>query len=472
MDYYYYDEQIQENGADDEDYEYDDAALGDETFTDVCKGCMLQTTHQIQQYIIILLGCGLVHRILWQILKQIREIKTAYHILSIACGLLSLWLYVGPSTLYVIINIVNICSFVRVFNAFDRIGHKGLWSCTYIIFSQLLAESLLKHDKFESIRGPQMVVSMKMISVAFELQDGRETFQWIPIIGYLCSPSSLILGPWVPYKMYKDHNKISGKKLKQIFNIILYIILSIFYLNLSNCLLPWLKQLWNGGLWYRTYMDALSVRCSHYFISYLSHATLLSNIWSPSSSLLMPSAPFRIVKPLEIEFPRSLAMAIRNWNIPMHMWLKSTIFQRMRSSYVFAILITYLVSCLVHGFNYLVYCILISLGLFSYFENKLRRTLAQVFNACIESTPCRNSCKYKHCTRNSRLPWYTTQSLLVRLVNAVFSFITLLQLAYLGVMLNSNNSSASPLDNLLVWSNMNFFGHWLASTMALFYFAI
>ncbi|XP_073829631.1 protein-serine O-palmitoleoyltransferase por [Musca autumnalis] len=349
----------------------------------------------------------------------------------------------------------------------------GLWSCAYVIFSQLLAELLLKHDKFETIRGPQMLISMKMISVAFDIQDGRETFQWLPILGYLCSPSSLILGPWIPYKMYKDTNKTSGKKFKQIGYIIFYIILAVLFLNLSNCMLPWLKQLWNGGLWYRTYMDALSVRCSHYFISFLSHATLLTNIW-PHSPILVggSSTALRIVKPLEIELPRSLAMAIRNWNIPMHIWLKTTIFQRLRSSYVLAILVTYLVSCLVHGFNYLVYLILISLGLFSYFENKLRRTLAQVFNACVEAIPCRNNCKYKHCPKNSRLPWYTMPSILVRLVNFVFSFIALLQLAYLGVMLNSQNASASPLDNLLVWSNMNFFGHWLASATALFYFAI
>lgn len=469
MDYYYYDEHIHENDAED-DYEYD--ATAEETFADVCKGCIIQTTQQIQQYIIILLGCGLVHRMLWELIKSVREIKMAYHFLSIGCGLLSLWLYVGPSTVYIVVNILNICSFVRILFALQRLRHKGLWSCTYIIFSQLLAELLLKHDKFETIRGPQMVVSMKMISVAFEIHDGRETFQWIPIIGYLCSPSSLILGPWIPYKMYKEHNKTSAKTVKQILNIIFYIVLSVLHLNLSNCLLPWLKQLWNGGLWYRTYLYALSVRCSHYFISYLSHATLLCNTWAHSSHLAISSGPFRIVKPFEIEFPRSLSMAIRHWNIPMHVWLKSTIFQRVRSSYVFAILLTYLVSCLVHGFNYLVYLILMSLGLFSYFENKLRRTLAQVFNACIEATPCRNSCKYKHCPRNSRLPWYTTPCLVVRCVNFIFGLLSVVQLAYLGVMLNSNNSTAALVDNLLVWSNMKFFGHWLASAMALFYFTI
>ncbi|XP_075159152.1 protein-serine O-palmitoleoyltransferase por [Haematobia irritans] len=461
MDYYYYDgpEHDLEQQAD--DYEYDSELIGEESFSDLCNGCIKETSLQIQQYIIILLSCGLVQVILWEVAKCLREIKALYHLLSIFCGLLSLWLYVGsPSTMYVVIHIVNICSFLRVIIVMN-IKHKGLFSCVYTIACQLLCEILLGAEHFETIRGPLMLVTMKLISVAFDLQDGKESFHWLTLLGYLCSPSSLILGPWIPFRSYRERNDKHGSRKWNIVNIFLHVSLSLIFLNLSNCLVPWLKQLWNGGIWYRTYMDSLSIRCSHYFISYLSHATLLVNYCSQ----------LQIVKPLQVEFPRSLSTAIRSWNIPMHIWLKNTVFNRLRSSHsnFFAIIITYLVSCLVHGFNYKVHLVLVSLGLFSYFENKLRFTLAQIFNACIEAYPCRSNCKYKHCTRkgiNSK-----KQILLLYLVNMTFSVIAILQLAYLGIMLNSNNLTPF-LDHLLVWSHMNFVGHWLASSMALFYLAI
>lgn len=473
MDYYYYDDQIAENDLErNDDYEYDTEILGEETFSDLFKGCMMSSTQQIQQYILILLGCGLIHRILWKVttlLQQTAPPKTCYHIISIFCGILALWLYVGTSTCYVFLHVLNVTSFLRIMHGMLQTRRKaGLYSCLYTIGCLLIAEILLTEDKYETIRGPQMVVSMKLISVGFDIQDGREHFQWFPTVGYLCSPSSLILGPWVPYRVYNEHNKAVTKKLKLLLKICLYLVFSVIFLNLSNCILPWTKQVWNGGLWFRTYMDALSVRCSHYFISYLSHAILLSSASSPTT--------VQIVKPMEIEIPRSLSVAIRNWNIPMHLWLKENIFQRVRatkSSYLLPILATYLVSCSVHGGNFKVHLVLVSLGIFSYVENKLRRTLAHIFNACIDASPCRkNNCKYQHCPRNSRIPWYYPNSgMVVRMVNIMFSFIALLQLTYLGVMLNSGNIS-SVLDYLSVWSNMNFFGHWLAMAMALFYVAI
>lgn len=476
MDYYYYDDdQLSDNELDaTEDYEYDSVLLGEETFTDLYKGCIKASTVQVQQYIVILLGCGLMHRILWEVIKRIQETRLLYHLVSIACGMLSLWLYVGPTTTYVLLHILNTCSFLRLVVALN-VKQKGLYLCVYTIGCQIILECLMGEEMYETIRGPQMVVSMKLISVAFDIQDAKETFGWFSFIGYLCSPSTFILGPWTSFRDYKQSNACLTKT-QLLLRIIAFITLSVVFLNLSNCIIPWLKHLWNGGIWSRTYLDALSVRCSHYFICYLSHATLLISRCPQGTSTSTNS--FHIVKPFKIEFPRSLSEVIRNWNIPMHLWLRRHVFQRLRSAkypYFFSILTTYMISCLVHGFNYKVHLILISLGVFSYFENSLRRTLAHVFNACVESRGCEQNCKYLYCSRgrNVDASWWSWGRTLVRLVNVVFSLIVILQLAYLGVMLNSNSSFASsPADILQVWSHLKYVGHWLASAMALFYVAI
>ena len=72
--------------------------------------------------------------------------------------------------------------------------------------------------------------------------------------------------------------------------------------------------------WLMAYRDALSFRCSHYFVSYFSEATTLA--------AGIDSSPTRnwavtVTRPWNVELPRSLVEVVINWNIPMHAWLKN-----------------------------------------------------------------------------------------------------------------------------------------------------
>ena len=477
MDYYYYD-QLGDNELDgNEDYDYDAMLMPpDESFKDVYEGCMQSSTQQVQQYIIVLLGCAVLHRMSWEALKRLlgnnSRHQYLYHLSSLIWGLLGLWFYVGTqNSIYVGLHIINLCTFLKV-TVLMKIKRTGAVLCMYTIVWQLLFEYFLKSEQYETIRGPQMVVSMKLISLAFEIQNEKLKYHLIEFFGYLANPASLILGPWVSLKDYRPDPNAKVKAMTVIIRIAFNVFLAVIFLNLSNCLVPWLKQLMAPGVWWAIYLDAFSVRCSHYFVCYLSQATLLTAISGNCCTTFMSLQS--IVNPVAIEFPRSLSQVIRAWNIPMHLWLKHNIFNSLRSSkysYFKAIVLTYLVSCLVHGFNYKVHLVLISLGFFSYFENLLRRCLAQVFDACIESSACKNNCKYKLCPRRSQGGYFSTSILLVRLANFIFSLLVILQLAYLGVMLNADIlSHTKSLDTvLLVWSNMNYFGHILALLMFTFY---
>lgn len=467
MDYYYYDQEGDDELEDNEDYDYDSMVLPDEeSFKDVYQGCIKSSTQQVQQYILVLVGCGLLQRVAWEIVRRSVGNRHQYlhHLISLVCGLISLWFYVGAgSSLYVCLHVLNLCLFLKLALRL-KIKYTGPLLCMYTILCQLFCEYLLKSEQYETIRGPQMVVSMKLISVAYEVQDEKEKYQLITYLGYMLSPASLILGPWVSLKDYRPDFSVRLKLMPHLGRILLNILFAVTFLNLSNCIVPWLKQSMSAGLWWSTYLEAFSVRCSHYFVCYLSQATLMS---TSTNSLTYTQS---IVNPWAIEFPRSLSEVIRNWNIPMHLWLKQNIFNRLRATkcpYFVAIFITYLVSCLVHGFNYKVHLVLISLSCFSYFENLLRRCLAQVFDACIESTCCKQSCKYLHCPRRVTKQYFTPASLLVRFVNFSFSLIVVIQLAYLGVMLNATTSSTMTI--LEIWYNMNYLGHILAMIMFVFY---
>lgn len=477
MDYYYYD-QLGDNELDDnEDYDYDAMPLSpDELFKDVYEGCMQSSTQQVQRYILVLLGCACLHRISWETLKRLlgnnRNHQYLYHLSSLIWGLMGLWFYVGTKgSFYVGLHVLNLCAILKL-TLLMKINRIGTVLCTYTIAWQLLFEYFLKSEQYEIIRGPQMVVSMKLISLAFEIQNEKLKYHLLSCIGYLANPASLILGPWVSLKDYKPDSNAKVNIMSVTVRIVFYAFLAVIFLNLSNCLLPWLKQLMGPDLWWAIYLDAFSVRCSHYFVCYLSQATLLTAMSGNCCNAFMSFQS--IVNPLAIEFPRSLSQVIRSWNIPMHLWLKQNIFNSLRASkysYFMAIVLTYSVSCLVHGFNYKVHSVLISLGFFSYFENVLRRCLAQVFDACIEASLCKHNCKYKLCPRRSHGGYFSTPILLVRLVNFIFSVLVILQLAYLGVMLNADvlSNSKSLHVMLLVWSNMNYFGHILALLMFAFY---
>jgi len=61
--------------------------------------------------------------------------------------------------------------------------------------------------------------------------------------------------------------------------------------------------------------DAMSVRFSHYFISFLSEFTCLLCGYVNESD-------FTVTEPLRIECPRSLVDVVVYWNKPMHRWLR------------------------------------------------------------------------------------------------------------------------------------------------------
>jgi len=95
-----------------------------------------------------------------------------------------------------------------------------------------------------------------------------------------------------------------------------------------------------------------------------------------------------------------------------------------------AIICTYAVSALLHGLNLQLGAVLLSLGLYTYFEFMLRQKLASVFNACILSRPCRPNCPHTH--RETKI--------VVLLANVGFGMVAFFHLIYLGVMFDATET--------------------------------
>ena len=65
----------------------------------------------------------------------------------------------------------------------------------------------------------------------------------------------------------------------------------------------------------------MSFRASHYFVSYVSEATVVAaGIGATRSE--GGRWTLQVSIPLHVEMPRSLTEVVKAWNIPMHNWLK------------------------------------------------------------------------------------------------------------------------------------------------------
>lgn len=128
-----------------------------------------------------------------------------------------------------------------------------------------------------------------------------------------------------------------------------------------------------------------------------------------------------------------------------------------------AIFVTYIVSALLHGINMQLAAVLLSLGVYTYTEYKLRQKLATIFSACILASPCMAKCLHEH---KWRQPY-------VLLFNGVFGALAVLHLAYLGVMFEASThiqEQGFSMDHVLnKWRSLDFLSHWIVAGSYLFY---
>ncbi|RWS13826.1 protein-cysteine N-palmitoyltransferase porcupine-like protein [Dinothrombium tinctorium] len=164
-----------------------------------------------------------------------------------------------------------------------------------------------------------------------------------------------------------------------------------------------------------------------------------------------------VTKPSMIEFPRSLVDVVVAWNIPIHIWLKKYVFEysRMNFGYLTSIILTYFISSFMHGLDFKIWSVLLSLGMLTWIEFMLRKRLAQIYNACIEARKCRpgqisnaqtenlNSSS-SQTFPNSQCNWGHENSFLTPFVNLGFSLLAVIHLAFLGSSFDGKEGIPGP----------------------------
>lgn len=205
---------------------------------------------------------------------------------------------------------------VKVFKWSDSMEHLTLTSRCWR-FSEIYELS----GNWQYLRGSALIISMKAISLAFDVSSTKtpELPSIAEYFGYALCPANIELGPFFPFSSYKDCQKNNSLSWKLLLQVAINSLLSIVFIVSSSCFLSYLIS--DNLSFLATYRDALIYRCSHYFISFMSSATLL--VSGIDSNITPDAFGYQVTKPLDIELPRSLIPVVISWNIPIHMWVKT-----------------------------------------------------------------------------------------------------------------------------------------------------
>ncbi|KAH8387135.1 hypothetical protein KR093_005057 [Drosophila rubida] len=526
LDEFYADPKYHSRYARHTDYPGDDDIAGHygsagDRLWDSVEHCVLPSLSQVLGYLLpLLLGC-LLCRLLSQLYAQRQRQRlqrllsgavsgsswqeanslqmAPLHAINALCGLGMLYATLGERLLLLLL--LSGVSYALL--QLVRLG-KGQRAAVAIavlcIGSQFVYELLLleQRNDWPQLRGLQMVANMKVISLGFDLASGgtpmttttttaalalRMPSPWA-YLGYVFQPASCILGPWLSYGRYLEALASKPPWRRCLLQTLCNLLLCLLALTVSNCMAPAWGEL--GGHWLLMYTGALSVRSSHYFVSFLSQALLATagqQLDTSRHSSVTPLQGAQVARPWHIEWPHSLSALVRGWNVPMHEWLKRYVYrasrQRSRHHTIVAVFCTYIVSSLLHGMDFRIYLVLLSLATFGEGEAMLRRHLATLCNACIAANPCPGAerCRYARCPR--RRGWRCASSWLVALTNLAFTLLDICHLAYLGVVLLNETLGVGldaehehELPFMYHWAAAGYLNHYIGIGMFMLYLFI
>ncbi|XP_031846798.1 protein-serine O-palmitoleoyltransferase por [Nomia melanderi] len=438
----------------DSDYEYEYEENTERgTLLELYQYCLNPTVYDTALYILPLL----ISMILFRLCARSQFVShKIFHTLSVLIGIYNIHHYV-TECLYTLL-ILCIFSYITLHLPKKYCKSLGIFlpSLLIIVYCEFSMSPLVWHK----IRSVVMIMAMKTISVAVDKVDSNDLPDIYSYMGYTFCGVTCVFGPWISFKDYISVRYINNQDKWWILYAAQFMVLSFLFLTMSNCWTQWIIMD-NSWKWLLAYRDALSFRTSHYFISYIASTALLIGGF--------PCALTTLVKPLKVEFPRSLVQVVICWNIPMHFWLKTYIF-RPSIKYLGkfgAVTMTYLISALLHGLNFQLAAVLLSLGFYTYVEFQLRSMLANIFDACIASKQCtKGKCTHTCNTQNS---WW------VLLTNMMFSGLSVFHLAYLGLMFDTSElqeTGYSYIHTIEKWSQLGFASHWVMFATYLIYFLI
>eukprot|EP00066_Takifugu_rubripes_P011771 XP_011601037.1 PREDICTED: protein-cysteine N-palmitoyltransferase porcupine [Takifugu rubripes] len=421
-------------------------------FQELTHGCLLPTAQQGLEQVWQLLVICLLCRLLWMLGLP----SFVKHLSTVAGGFYVLYLFFELHMIWVVL--LSLLCYLFLFLCRHSTIRGTFLSITVLIYLLLGELHMMDATKWHKMRGSQMVVAMKAISLAFDLDRGVVASVPSPIefMGYIYFVGTVIFGPWISFNSYKE--ALEGRKLNLswFFKVSLSWVKSQVCLVVSNCVAPYLFPyfipVYGDKLlrrWLLACENSLSFHFSNYFVGYLSETTTTLAGAGFSEEKENLKWDLTVSKPLSVEFPRSMVEVVTSWNVPMSSFLHTYVFKSAVKFGTFAaVMVTYTASALLHGLSFHLGAVLISLGFITYVEHVLRKRLAVVLNACILTKKCPANCTH----RNKKAFW-------VCVINIAFSVLAVVHLTYLGSVFSSSDDITHH--TIQKWSELSWTSHWV-----------
>uniref|UniRef100_A0AAQ4Q263 Porcupine O-acyltransferase n=1 Tax=Gasterosteus aculeatus aculeatus TaxID=481459 RepID=A0AAQ4Q263_GASAC len=426
-------------------------------FQELTHGCLLPTAQQGLEQVWQLLVICLLCRLLWMLGLP----SFVKHLCTMAGGFYTLYLFFELHMIWVVL--LSLLCYLFLFLCRHSTIRGTFLSITVLIYLLLGELHMMDTTNWHKMRGSQMVVAMKAISLAFDLDRGVVASVPSPVefMGYIYFVGTVIFGPWISFNSYKE--ALEGRKLS--FSWLLKVsvswVKSQVCLVISNCVAPYLfpyfipvygDKLLRG--WLLAYENTMSFHFSNYFVGYLGEttSTLAGAGFTEEKENL--KWDMTVSQPLNIELPRSMVEVVTSWNLPMSRFLHTYVFKSALKFGTFsAIMVTYTASALLHVSSFL-------------FTSRvmLRKRLAAVFSACVLSKKCQPNCTH----RNKKKLW-------VYVINVAFSALAILHLTYLGSVFNSSVDYVDEEEDdvthhtIQKWSELSWTSHWVTFGCWIFY---
>uniref|UniRef100_A0A8C9QK24 Protein-serine O-palmitoleoyltransferase porcupine n=1 Tax=Spermophilus dauricus TaxID=99837 RepID=A0A8C9QK24_SPEDA len=399
-----------------------------EFFQQLLQGCLLPTVQQGLDQIWLLLAICLACRLLWR-LGLPSYLK---HASTVAGGFFSLYHFFQLHMVWVVL--LSLLCYLVLFLC-RHSSHRGVFLSVTILIYLLMGEMhMVDTVTWHKMRGAQMIVAMKAVSLGFDLDRGEVGAVPSPVefMGYLYFVGTIVFGPWISFHSYLQ--AVQGRPL-------------------------------HSMSWLRAYESAVSFHFSNYFVGFLSEATatLAGAGFTEEKDHL--EWDLTVSKPLNVELPRSMVEVVTSWNLPMSYWLNNYVFKNaLRLGTFSAVLVTYAASALLHGFSFHLAAVLLSLAFITYVEHVLRKRLARILSACVLSKRCLPDCSHRH-----RL------GLGVRALNLLFGALAIFHLAYLGSLFDVDVDDTTEEQGYGMaytvhkWSELSWASHWVTFGCWIFY---
>ncbi|KAK7503550.1 hypothetical protein BaRGS_00005089 [Batillaria attramentaria] len=393
--------------------------------SELLQNCVVPTSLQMVQGLFSVVVMSFIFRLVAQLrrtsLKEGGVPEWMVHFASAVFGVMVLHTLFRLALLYMALCCGLCYLLLATLAARGRYMSGVAASILIVVFLVLCELWLVDPTTWHRVRGAQMVLSMKIISLAFDFGSGAiiDLPNIFEFTGYCFHVGTVIFGPWVSYEDY--HKAVMAERLP---------------------------------------LTTLGFGCWHIVMhSHSDSATILSAMHQKPqlhSVVLAGQRTLAVSKPYNIEIPRSLVEVVTNWNLPMHYWLKTYVFRAARPYGTFAaVIFTYAASSLLHGLNFQLAAVLFSLGFYSYVEYVFRAKLSRIFSACIQAKRCKEGCDH---TYKQRHP-------LVIVTNLFFLALSVLHLAYLGLMFDSSSQEEQGYTmehTLTKWYDLGFLSHKIA----------